>query len=514
MNNLTRHTRVFIKWMLAAVFLVPALGWAHGAVDTPISRQVKCQKDGGYWASVDGSSIKDKGCRDAALVFPTPDKWAYQFQQWNEVAHLIAAPGYNDPETVKRQIPDNKLCSAGDDDKDGLNLVSADWYRTDVTPNNGMMDVRIIGTAPHVPSFAKVFLTEPGFDPTTSPLTWDKLVLIHTEQLTVAKIDWGNNLPALPGASGYFQFKVPVPSGQTGKATLFVQWQRIDPAGEGFYNCSDINIVSASVPGSWFDLGQFIDAVMNKLKAGDKVHYRILDNSPANKEVVDITLPIDASNLDPKIWGQQLASQISPAVAKVGEKLGSNNIVFNTTNPGANSVYAVAKGYSQAMAIIPGDGTVPVDPRPPLAVIKSHPAVKSGESFTMDGTASTIYNAGAAGYQWHNDFQGGDFHQSTATFTAPTVQQPQNVDINLRVYDSKNKTSAATRVTVTVNPSSGGGEHPAYKEGTPYAAGDIVSNNGKNYKCKPAPFTGWCAGAAWAYAPGTGSDWASAWDAL
>ncbi|WP_052721967.1 lytic polysaccharide monooxygenase [Pseudomonas synxantha] len=131
MKNLQRYRGDLIKWALAVAFLLPALGWTHGAVDTPIARQVKCQKDGGYWSSQDGYSIKDKGCRGAALVFETPDKWAYQFQQWNEVAHLIKAPGYNDPETVKREVPDGKLCSAGDDKKDGLNRVSADWYRTD-----------------------------------------------------------------------------------------------------------------------------------------------------------------------------------------------------------------------------------------------------------------------------------------------------------------------------------------------------------------------------------------------
>ena len=64
----------------------------------------------------------------------------------------------------------------------------------------------------------------------------------------------------------------------------------------------------------------------------------------------------------------------------------------------------------------------------------------------------------------------------------------------------------------TVVPDSGGEEYPAYKEGTPYKAGDTVSNRGKNYRCKPHPFTAWCADAAWAYAPGTGTAWDQAWD--
>jgi len=54
--------------------------------------------------------------------------------------------------------------------------------------------------------------------------------------------------------------------------------------------------------------------------------------------------------------------------------------------------------------------------------------------------------------------------------------------------------------------------YPAYVEGTAYKAGDKVSAAGGVYSCKGHPFTGWCAGAAWAYAPGTGLYWSEAWD--
>ncbi|HHB1427570.1 TPA: glycosyl hydrolase family 18 protein [Serratia odorifera] len=54
--------------------------------------------------------------------------------------------------------------------------------------------------------------------------------------------------------------------------------------------------------------------------------------------------------------------------------------------------------------------------------------------------------------------------------------------------------------------------HPDYKEGATYQAGDIVRNKGVLYQCKPWPYTGWCAGAAWAYEPGVGQHWAQAWE--
>ncbi|MGL5335681.1 MAG: immunoglobulin-like domain-containing protein [Enterovibrio sp.] len=57
----------------------------------------------------------------------------------------------------------------------------------------------------------------------------------------------------------------------------------------------------------------------------------------------------------------------------------------------------------------------------------------------------------------------------------------------------------------------GGGEYPAYVSGTPYQAGDRVSNAGGNYECKPWPASGWCGAAPSHYAPGTGSAWTDAW---
>ncbi|WP_082095661.1 chitinase [Photobacterium halotolerans] len=58
------------------------------------------------------------------------------------------------------------------------------------------------------------------------------------------------------------------------------------------------------------------------------------------------------------------------------------------------------------------------------------------------------------------------------------------------------------------------GDYPAYEAGTAYAAGDKVSAGGVDYQCKPYPYSAWCSGAAWAYAPGTGTAWQDAWTVL
>jgi GH18 family chitinase len=54
----------------------------------------------------------------------------------------------------------------------------------------------------------------------------------------------------------------------------------------------------------------------------------------------------------------------------------------------------------------------------------------------------------------------------------------------------------------------------SYIENGGYVAGSVVEKDGKQYECKPFPYSGWCNGAAWAYTPGTGAYWSDAWTLL
>jgi hypothetical protein len=56
-----------------------------------------------------------------------------------------------------------------------------------------------------------------------------------------------------------------------------------------------------------------------------------------------------------------------------------------------------------------------------------------------------------------------------------------------------------------------GGSAPAYLEWTHYAAGDRASFNGNEYECVQP---NWCSGAAWAYAPKSGTAWFQAWNLM
>jgi len=85
--------------------------------------------------------------------------------------------------------------------------------------------------------------------------------------------------------------------------------------------------------------------------------------------------------------------------------------------------------------------------------------------------------------------------------------------ITAKATDNSNAVTTSSAVTITVktvttNTCSG---IPQYVENGGYVDGSKVQNVGNSYQCKPYPYTGWCNGAAWAYAPGTGSYWTDAW---
>lgn len=58
------------------------------------------------------------------------------------------------------------------------------------------------------------------------------------------------------------------------------------------------------------------------------------------------------------------------------------------------------------------------------------------------------------------------------------------------------------------------GEYPAYQIGKKYKGGDVVQVNNQLYRCRKGITEPWCSGAAWAYAPGTGTAWPDAWDKI
>ncbi|MCF5720528.1 lytic polysaccharide monooxygenase [Pseudomonas syringae] len=503
-----KFTQGLIKWTLAAVCLAPTLGWAHGALDTPPSRAVNCQVTGGFWQSQDGSAIVDKGCREASLAaFGTPAQWAFPFQQWHEVAHI---PHINNPTLAQIQgiIKDGQICRANDPNKASLDHPTPNWTKTSVTPGQSLT-MRLIGTAPHVPSKFYPFITRPGFNTATDVLKWSDLIpLGQPENFTVANKNW-QTPPAIAGASGYFLITRPIPSNASGNGLIVGIWVRNDPAGEFFISCSDAKFEGGAVPDPLTNIGQFIESDMQALEIGDSVHFRVFGIDGARTELIDILQKISKDNFAPGQWGKQIADKVDPSVVRVGE-LQNQTVTFNAENPLVNSTYATQPGYTQAMSIIPGGGTTPVNPAPPVARISGSATLKSGEAFTFTSAQSTGHN-GPLLRRWNVPGMTGAQDAVTVSGKADVVTTPTALKAQLSVSDPDNGKTAQAEFDFTVMPDSGG-THPDYKEGTAYKDGDIVTHNGKNYKCKPHPYTAWCAGAGWAYAPGSGTAWQQAWD--
>ncbi len=246
---------------------VPGISWSqgegsvsprHGTVSEPVSRQQLCFDGQDYHWPVDGGDIKNAACKSAyqsnynkykgkpefsgsANEQKLIEQSNYPFVQKDEFAKLIPQPDYNDPEKVKQAIPDGQICSGGNvgtekdskkdylyNDKSGMD-IAAPWTASDVTLNDkGELDVSWHATATHDPSFFEVYLSNENYNASERPLKWSDLTLLKKD-----------DKPTLVGDT----YKLTVPmKGAKGKRVLFVRWQRIDPAGEGFYSCSDINI--------------------------------------------------------------------------------------------------------------------------------------------------------------------------------------------------------------------------------------------------------------------------------
>ncbi len=112
-----------------------------------------------------------------------------------------------------------------------------------------------------------------------------------------------------------------------------------------------------------------------------------------------------------------------------------------------------------------------------------------------------------------NSFNGstklGEDTSSPYAFTWTNVAVGSYV-LTTRATDNAGATGTSSVINISVT-SGTGCTYPQYVENGGYVAGSLVKNAGSWYECKPHPFTGWCNGAAWAYAPGTGTYWADAW---
>ncbi|KKX33931.1 lytic polysaccharide monooxygenase [Rhizobium sp. LC145] len=490
--------------------------FAHGALEFPPARQKWCflQNDWG------GDNLPaNEACRKMKVI-----GGEYPFTQWHEYAHHTKPPG--DLDTVKKEIADGQLCSGtvgttrkaaphkgypiadqgypiadryrnrNSNRKDGVNEPSNAWHVTDIITKNGNFELVFDGSpAPHRPSYWQVFLTKPGYD-FSQRLKWDDLDLI-TE---VGDTPYDEE-------SKRFKFDVTVPDGRTGKAILYVRWQRYGDTwfeSEGFYSCADINLIAEDSEPPSFDKGYFISRGLDP-QPGERLRFRLF-SAPLYSEKVDVYLDITAANQKPSIWAKQLADKLNQGYGsqlRVGIRQG-DAIEYNDQLPYENKVYVASEEDSFAISIEDGNSNLP-----PLADAGQDTAVVGPTTITLNGTGSSDPDGDPLAYHWHlhNTLEGvviDNPNAATTAVTIPSVTERKELIFMLRVTDDKGAASTDT-VTVTVNPSNGGGYNYVWPDGIEnYEWGKtvVLGVDGNLWKCKPFPQGAWCKQNVPAYTPG------------
>lgn len=201
----------------------PALG--NGYMLSPEARQSICYSLGGHW---NPSSMKSAACKAALENSPAAQA---AFDNRNGYTGFAVAP--HGLEQAKAGVKDGQLCTGSNTNYAGFAAARSDWTKSDVQPDkNGKAAMTYYYTDVHTPSFIEFYINKKGVDTTQKVLGWDDVELLkHFD------IKHGDR-------SDRHTVEVEIPEDRTGDAIIFTRWQRFDAGGEGFYNCSDVNIKS------------------------------------------------------------------------------------------------------------------------------------------------------------------------------------------------------------------------------------------------------------------------------
>ncbi|NMR26104.1 hypothetical protein HH219_11250 [Pseudoalteromonas sp. NEC-BIFX-2020_015] len=477
--------------------LMPAQVSAHGYMDTPKARQAFCQADAGYWWPTDGSNIPNLACRAAFLESGT-----VQFVQ--DIEFSVNTPDYLNQAAVEAKVPNGLLCAGGDNAKRGMDLPSPHWQRSDVVPNaNGEIQIRYLAATPHNPSFWQFYLTKPSFNAATDVLTWADLELVQEH----ANIDFVKD----PDGKRYYEMNVAIPQDRSGDAILYSRWQRNDVVGEGFYNCSDINIVNDATPTDpsvWTSVGYFVRQGQNAI-AGDTVWARLFDEN--GQEVINQQLKVTTQNQSN--WQQALATQLNLDYAhlvQIGVQNQAGDVVFNDADTLINQVYSSNANYTYALSVqgAPAN-TAPIVHTPADLVVDENTTTKVHLHAFDDEQSVLTYNWSVPASL---SFTGGD---ANIELSAPEVTANTDYTVSVSVSDGELTTQTRFKVTVNditvvdpvdpVDPTV-----PAWDSSATYQAGDKASFQGVVYTAKwwnqgqqPDSSNAWKA----ASNPGTSTDW-------
>ncbi|WP_066583487.1 lytic polysaccharide monooxygenase auxiliary activity family 9 protein [Cellulomonas timonensis] len=199
--------------------LVAAPASAHGSVTDPPSRNWGCLDRWGDRHQAPEMAQQDPMCWAAFQDNPAA-MW-----NWNGLFREGVAGRH------EQVIPNGQLCSGG--------LTEGGRYRSMDTPGNWTaknvptnFTLTLTDGAQHGADYLKVYITKPGFDPTTQSLGWGDLTLLK---------ETGRYASA-----GQYQTDLNL-SGRSGRAVIYTIWQA-SHLDQSYYICSDVNIGGTTTP--------------------------------------------------------------------------------------------------------------------------------------------------------------------------------------------------------------------------------------------------------------------------
>ncbi|GAB3658604.1 lytic polysaccharide monooxygenase auxiliary activity family 9 protein [Glycomyces tarimensis] len=201
----------------AALFFAPASD-AHGTAIGPASRNYSCWERWGSDFQNPAMADQDPMCWQA---------WQYDTNaMWNWNGNYLEQVG-GDHEGA---IADGELCSSGQDRYAALD-VPGPWHTTTVDQHFTFTNH---DQANHGADYYRIYVTRPGFDPTTERLGWDDLEL----RAQTGRVAPGEGEPAATGGT-LVNIDVSAP-GRTGHHIVYMIWQA-SHFDQSFYSCSDVN---------------------------------------------------------------------------------------------------------------------------------------------------------------------------------------------------------------------------------------------------------------------------------
>ena len=263
----------------------------------------------------------------------------------------------------------------------------------------------------------------------------------------------------------------------------------------------------------------------------DKITFTTVSSNPNVAPTVSLTSPANGTsfNAPANVTINATAADADGTVSKVDFYNGTNLLSSDASFPYSYSWTGVAAG-SYTLTALSTDNlgatttsasvsitvtTVTVPNQAPTVNLTSP---TNNSSANAPATIAIAANASDA----DGTISKVDFYNGTTLLysdnSSPYSYSWSNVaagtyNITAKATDNSDASTTSSVSSVTVNTvvTNACSSIPQYTENNGYVAESKVKNVNNQYQCKPYPYSGWCNGAAWAYAPGTGAYWTDAW---